>query len=409
MKAEIITIGDEILYGHTIDTNSAFIGQRLSEIGVSLDWITSVGDDREKIKEAFKNAYQRSGAVIVTGGLGPTHDDVTKHVFIDFFDMSLVLNEEILDSVRQMFRQRGLKMPESNIDQAMVPDAAEVLENSVGTAPGVHLERAEKHFFLVPGVPREMERMVEDKIIPILLVDTRGKVTHHLNLRTTGISESGLYNRLEDLDGLEHLAFLPSLYGVDLRITIKGDSLRLCKERSESLAQKIDERAGEYIYTRDRRSLEEVVGEELKKKDLSVALAESSTGGLIASRLTDMPGSSEYFETGIVAYNSESKIKLLGVPKETIKKYKAVSPQIAQAMAEGIRKLAKVDIGLSETGILGPTGGTEERPVGLVYLGLSTAQGTISEKIQLGTERAPNKIRSSQAAMEMLRRFLIKR
>ena len=407
MNAEVITIGNEILSGRIVDSNSAFIGARLSGIGIPLAWITSVGDDRDRIAQAFEQAMARADVVLVTGGLGPTHDDMTKHVFAELFGRKLVLNEEVLERVRERFAHRGIEMPSSNVDQAMVPEGVEALENQWGTAPGLHLEEAGKHVFLLPGVPREMKGLLEQCVLPILERAGFGRPILQHTLRTTGISESALYERLRNLPDMACLAFLPGLTGVDLHITVQGDEETAVRVQIETMAAEIRERVGEFLYGEGDQTIEAVVGEMLMAKSWRMAVAESCTGGLIASRITDVPGSSNYFERGIVAYSNRAKVALLGVPEDLIAAQGAVSAPVAEAMAEGVRVRSNVDISLSVTGIAGPAGGTEEKPVGLVFMGVSTAEKTFSKKFQFGNERWVNKQRTAQAGLDLVRRALV--
>jgi nicotinamide-nucleotide amidase len=407
LNAEVITIGNEILSGRIVDSNSAFIGARLSGIGIPLAWITSVGDDRDRIAQAFEQAMARADVVIVTGGLGPTHDDVTKHVFAEWFGRKLVLNEQVLEQVRARFAHRGIEMPSSNVDQAMVPEGVDALENRWGTAPGLHLEEAGKHVFLLPGVPREMKGLLEQCVLPILKRSGFGRPILQHTLRSTGISESALYERLRDLPGMDALAFLPGLAGVDLNITVQGGEEAVVQAQVEAMAAEIRERVGTFLYGEGDQTIEAVVGKLLVEKGWRMAVAESCTGGLIANRITDVPGSSDYFERGIVAYSNQAKVELLGVPEGLIAAHGAVSAPVAEAMAEGVRVRSNVDISLSVTGIAGPSGGTEEKPVGLVFMGIATAVNTFSRKFQFGNERWVNKQRTAQAGLDLVRRVLV--
>ncbi len=407
LNAEVITIGNEILSGRVVDSNSAFIGARLSGIGIPVAWITSVGDDRDRIAQAFEQAMARAEVVIVTGGLGPTHDDMTKHVFADWFGRKLVMNEKVLEQVRERFAHRGIEMPSSNVDQAMVPKGVEALENRWGTAPGLHLEEAGKHMFLLPGVPREMKGLLEQCVIPILKRSGLGRPIIQHTLRTTGISESALYERLKELRDIDCLAFLPGLAGVDLNITVQGDEERVVQKQVEGMVSEIRGRVEAFLYGEGEETIEAVVGKILMAKGWRMAVAESCTGGLIASRITDVPGSSDYFERGIVAYSDRAKVELLGVPGNLIAAHGAVSAPVAEAMAEGVRMRSNVDISLSVTGIAGPAGGTEEKPVGLVFMGISTAKNTFSQKFQFGNERWVNKQRTAQGGLDLIRRVLV--
>ncbi|MCK5326993.1 MAG: nicotinamide-nucleotide amidohydrolase family protein, partial [Candidatus Latescibacteria bacterium] len=323
------------------------------------------------------------------------------------FGRKLVLNEQVLEQVRARFAHRGIEMPSSNLDQAMVPEGVEALENRWGTAPGLHLEEAGKHVFLLPGVPREMKGLLEQCVIPILKRSGFGRSILQHTLRSTGISESALYERLRDLPGMDALAFLPGLAGVDLNITVQGDEERVVQAQVERMAAEIRERVGTFLYGEGDQTIEAVLGEMLMAKGWRIAVAESCTGGLIANRITDAPGSSDYFERGIVAYSNRAKVELLGVPEDLIATHGAVSVPVAEAMAEGVRMRSNVNISLSVTGIAGPSGGTEEKPVGLVFMGVSTAAGTFSKKFQFGNERWVNKQRAAQAGLDLVRRVLI--
>ena len=407
LNAEVITIGNEILSGRIVDSNSAFIATRMSGIGIPLTWITSVGDDRGRIAQAFEHAVARADVVIVTGGLGPTHDDVTKHVFAETFGRKLVLNEEVLERVRKRFAHRGIEMPPSNVDQAMVPEGVDTLENRWGTAPGLYLEEAGKHVFLLPGVPREMKGILEHSVIPILKRAGLGRPIVQHTLRTTGISESALYGRLKDLPSIDRIAFLPGLEGVDLHITVQDDEETVVREQVQRIAAEVRKRVGEFLYGEGEERIEAVVGKLLIEQGWKLAVAESCTGGLIAHRLTEVSGSSNYFEQGIVAYSNRAKVELLGVPESLIATYGAVSAPVAEAMASGVRMHSDVDIGLSVTGIAGPTGGSKEKPVGLVFMGISTAEATFSKRFQFGSERWVNKQRTAQTGLDLVRRVLV--
>lgn len=298
-------------------------------------------------------------------------------------------------------------MPPSNVDQAMVPEGVDALENRWGTAPGLHLEEAGKHIFLLPGVPREMKGLLEHSVLPVLKRAGSRRPIIQRTLRTTGISESALYERLKDLPGMDYLAFLPGLVGVDLHITVQGDEEVAVRKQVQTLGAEIRKRVGGFLYGEGEEGIEAVVGEMLMEKSWRIAVAESCTGGLIAHRITDVPGSSDYFERGIVAYSNRAKVELLGVSEDLIAAHGAVSAPVAEAMALGVRVRSKVDIGLSVTGIAGPTGGSEEKPVGLVFMGVSTAADTFSKRFQFGSERWVNKQRTAQAGLDLVRRVLV--
>ena len=368
LSAEIITIGDEVLTGHTVNTNAAKIARRLGEVGISVEWVTTVGDVAETVHEAFRAAWNRAQVIVTTGGLGPTHDDITRRVFCEVFDRRLVRSEPVLENIRELFARRGRTITPRNVDQANVPTGTEVMMNRWGTAPGIYLAEAGRHWFMLPGVPREMEGLLEHEVLPRLLRITGDRVILRRELHVVGLPESWLMDRIDGIPGLESVASLPDLKGeVTLRITVAAASSAEAQAKLERLDAALRERLGRFVYGVDGESLEGVVGKLLLAKGQTIALAESCTGGLVASRLTDVPGSSAYVMLGVVAYSNAAKESLLGVPHDLIVAHGAVSEQVARAMAEGARRLAGVDLALALTGIAGPTGGTSEKPVGLVW------------------------------------------
>lgn len=410
LKAEIITIGDELLYGSIVDTNAAYLGQRLTEIGIEPVWATTVGDDRERIRHALEQAVYRADEVLVTGGLGPTHDDITKDAIAEVTGRKLLFHEEILRQIEEMFSRRGIPMPESNRVQAFVPEGATVLDNPIGTAPGFMLTHERATIFIMPGVPREMVKMTEEQVLPILRKRAGGRVILHRVLKTSGISESGLSEQIADLIAAAteiKVASLPQSTGINLRLTANAATHEEAKQRISALEAQIYERAGQHIYGTDEDTIEQVVGRLLIERQATIAVAESCTGGLIADRLTDVPGSSAYFDRGIIAYSNAAKAQALGVPNEIIQTYGAVSAETAAAMAEGIRRVSGTTFGLSTTGVAGPSGGTATKPVGLVYLGFAHAGGMITRELRLGNDRRNNKVRAAQAALNLVRLFLI--
>lgn len=409
--AAVITIGDEVLIGQVINTNAAFIGQRLSEIGIELVQTVVVGDDYDEIMRAFTEYTGEFDAVLVTGGLGPTHDDITKKVVADFFNAKLVLDVSVLENVRDRLSKRNIALKKVNQDQALVPEGCTVLMNHWGTAPGMLFEKGGKFFAVMPGVPYEMQNIMTEHIIPRMKEKVVGQVIKHRVLKTTGIAESSLFELLGNLDdilgGKAKLAFLPSQFGVRLRITVKAETAEEAEGIASDVEARIRSKAGKFIYSEGEVELEETVGKLLKEKGLRIAVAESCTGGLIAHRLTNISGSTAYFERGVVTYSNQAKVDILHVPEELIRNFGAVSEEVARAMAEGVRAISKTDIGLSVTGIAGPTGGTPEKPVGLVYIGLSDASGTVVKKHDFPDERVRFKDRTSQAALELVRRRIL--
>jgi len=411
MKAEIITIGDELLYGQIQDFNSSFISEKLTDEGIDVVFKTSVGDDINRIAEAFNIARLRADVIIASGGLGPTSDDLTKKAVVKAFKRNLVFHQEILKQIEDSFHKRGSPMPKINQNQALVPDGAKALSNLRGVAPGIFLQDKETVFFALPGVPVEMKWMLENEVLPILRAKKPEHFILHRKLKTTGISESALYEKIEKLiDPKEEIkiAFLPGYLGVDIRLTTESRDKNQAQVKIDEFEQKIREVLGTYIYGVDEQTLEEVVGKLLLERKKTIAVAESCTGGLISARFTNISGSSKCFERGVVTYSNEAKTELLNVPKEIIEKYGAVSEEVAILMAEGVRKLAKTDYGLSVTGIAGPTGGTPQKPVGLVFIGFAHENDSFSQKFLFGEDRKSNRERASQAALNLVRLFLIK-
>jgi len=411
VKAEIITIGDELLIGQVINTNQAYIAEKLSAIGIRIAAMVTVGDELEPILAAFTESWSRTDIMIVTGGLGPTHDDITKKAICKFFNSELASNGEVRRNVERLLQLRTLPWGPAAEEQTMFPVKAKVLHNPRGTAAGMLFEEESKYCIVMPGVPYEMSAMVDDSVIPFLESSFSGATTTHLTLRTTGISETALARSLGDLAVLlrgASLAFLPSPFGVRLRITGDEKDRTLGAKRLREVEQEIRAKAGKYIYGTGDNELEEAVGSVLLEKQLTIAIAESCTGGLIADLLTNVSGSSRYLERGVVAYSDASKIEMLSVDPEIIRQHGSVSKEVAEAMAVGVRNLARTDIGLSTTGIAGPTGGTTEKPVGLVWIGLADKDGLIALKFNFGDDRRRVKERASAAALELVRRRVLK-
>jgi nicotinamide-nucleotide amidase len=411
MNAEIITVGDELLIGQVVNTNQAYIAERLNEIGINVSRMLTVGDTLEPILDAFKESWSRATVVIVTGGLGPTHDDITKTAVCRFFDSGLVTNNELRGHIQLLMEKRNIGWNAAAEQQTLFPEKARIIRNPVGTAAGMLFEESGKSFIVLPGVPYEMKEMVDQSVVPLLRAKVMGSVIKHLTLRTSGIAESTLAAQLGNIDELvqgARLAFLPSPTGVRLRITVHSTTEQGAETRLRDVEARIRAKARKYIYGTNEQELEEVVGELLRERKLTIAVAESCTGGLVADRITDVSGSSEYFERGVTAYSNESKIALLGIPGDLIGKHGAVSKQVAEAMAEGIRKTASTDIGLSTTGIAGPTGGTPEKPAGLVWIGYSDKDTTLALKFMFGDNRRRTKERAAQAALELVRRRVLR-
>jgi competence/damage-inducible protein CinA-like protein len=410
VNAEIITVGDELLIGQVINTNQAYIAERLNLIGIHVAAMMTVGDRIDEIVSAFDEARERWQVVVVTGGLGPTHDDVTKNALCRLFDTDLVTNESLRDHIAVLLGRRNIAWNPSAEDQARVPRRATILPNPVGTAPGMLFRDGGKFFIVLPGVPYEMKEIIDGSVIPLLKSSFSGTAICHRTLRTTGIAESMLAQKLGKLDDLldrVSLAFLPSPTGVRLRLSAHDTDEQQAMERIRSAEEKIRNKVGRYIYGTETEELEEVLGRLLADRKVTIAVAESCTGGHIADRLTNVSGSSAYFERGVVTYSNASKTALLNVPPALIERHGAVSREVAEAMAVGVRLSAGTDLGLSTTGIAGPTGGTPEKPVGLVWVGYADAAGTIAQKFQFGDGRIRFKERAAQAALECARRRIL--
>lgn len=412
MKAYLISIGDELLIGQTINTNVAYIGSALSDINIQVIESSVIGDNIDVILSELDKASSMADLIVLTGGLGPTHDDITRSAIVKYFKTELVQNKEVLEDIQQFFSKRGRTVTELNASQALVPKIAIPIRNKRGTAPGMWIEKNKKIYVVMPGVPYEMKGMMEDFVIPRLSEMTKGKgsVIKKLILQTTGIPESTLFERLGNLEELlqgAKIAFLPNQYGVKLRITVTEANDEVAANRLNEIEQKIRTKVGRYIFARGEETLEEVVGKILSERGLTLSVAESCTGGEICTRLTNVSGSSKYFERGIITYSNAAKVELLKVNEDTIVQVGAVSPEVAMQMAEGVRAISGTDIGISTTGILGPTGATTNKPVGLVYIGYCDEKVCTAKKFLFGDDRILNKQRATQAALEMLRRQLL--
>lgn len=412
MKAKIITIGDEILIGQILNTNAAFIGEKLVENGIDISESVVVGDDEESILKEFRNAFENNELIIVTGGLGPTHDDLTLDCIVKFFNTELVESEEVLNDIKITFEKRGRKLTPSNIEQAKVPKIADIIRNHNGTAPGTWIEKDGKIFISLPGVPFEMKEMITGYIIPRLSEKLSAKKNKRIikSLLTTGIPESFLYERLGDIGELlqgNALAFLPSQFGVRLRITVIGEDADDAENQLTRIEQQIRAKVGQYIYGTENDTLEEVVANLLIDRGLTIAAAESCTGGLISHRLTNINGSSKYYERGFITYSNGAKVEHLKIDEDLVIKYGAVSLEVARLMAEGVKAVSGTDIGIAATGIMGPTGATFDKPVGLVYIGFCDSKICTAKEFRFGDDRLLNKDRTSQAALDMIRRNLL--
>lgn len=408
--AEVVTIGDEILFGQITDTNTQWIGTELTNIGIRPLRKTSVGDQAGAILGILREASQRASVVILTGGLGPTKDDITKKTLCDYFGVDLVRNETALAFVTQFFEKRGRPMTDLNRGQADLPANAVYIPNDWGTAPGMWFEHNEVVYISLPGVPFEMKNLMTHRILPKLQAHFTTPIIKHKMILTVGIGESFLAERIEAweeaLPPHIRLAYLPSFGGVRLRLTATGDNeAQLGQELDEQVA-KVLPLIEQNVYGYDSETLESAVGKLLVSKNLTLGIAESCTGGYVSSRITSVPGSSAYFSGSVVSYSNDVKIGSLGVDPATLAQYGAVSEQIASQMAEGIRRTLGTDVGIATTGIAGPDGGTPDKPVGTVWIACSTAQRTITRLLKLGQYRDQNIQLTATYGLNLLREEL---
>jgi nicotinamide-nucleotide amidase len=406
-STEIVTIGTEILLGDLVDTNTAWLSERLATLGVGVYRHTTVGDNRARIAAALKEAAVRADLVVTTGGLGPTSDDLTNECLAAVTGRGMVEYPEAREHVDTMFEKFGRKPTANNYKQALFPEGTRLIPNPLGTAMGALLDDDGTLFATLPGVPSEMKRMFEDTLEPLIRARSDGSIVSK-TLWFAGIGESALAEQVQDfLDATDPtVAPLAGQGKVRLRITTRAATQREAGNKIAPVEKEILARLGDYYFGEDDETLESVVGRLLKEKGTTLALAESCTGGLLAKRLTDIAGSSAYFREGLVTYTNESKERLLGVPKAMLLEHGAVSEPVAREMAEGVRKLASSDYGLSVTGIAGPDGGTKEKPVGLVFIGLSDAGGTVAERLDLtawAKSREAIRERSANRALDLLR------
>jgi nicotinamide-nucleotide amidase len=414
MKIEIVTIGDELLLGYTIDTNAAHLARTLAEVGVEIVRRTTCGDTAESIAGAVREALDRTGAVITTGGLGPTSDDLTKPSIAALFGREMVLDEEHLAWMRERWRARFQRpMPESNVQQAMLPVGARKLVNRHGSAPGIWLEDERGRWVaMLPGVPREMRGMLADTLLPLVQERLGGvtRVVRSRTLRTTGIGESHIADLITRLDGgvgEVELAYLPNADGTDLRLTVRDAGPADADARLAAGVERLRGTVGEFVYGEGTTDLAEVVLAACRARGITVGVAESCTGGMLGERLTAIPGSSDVVQGGVIAYAYELKTSLLGVPAEMLVEHGAVSEPVARAMAAGGRAASGVDAALAITGIAGPGGGTEAKPVGTVWIALDFQGSVEARRYNLIGDRAEIRRRATQAALELLRRRLV--
>lgn len=404
---EIMTIGDELLYGQVIDTNSAFMGQELGKLGLRVRQITSVSDRADEIVAALDQARQRAQVVLMTGGLGPTKDDLTKHVLARYFGAELVMHQPTLEHVEGFFKRFNRPMLEVNRLQAQVPANCEVLFNAVGTAPGMWFEDRGTVFVSMPGVPHEMKYLMSNEVLPRLQQYFQTPAIEHVVVQTVGLGESFLAQQIEGWEAAlppnVKLAYLPYLGGVRLRLTGHDDGQPELRGRMEALLPALRSLLGEHIFAIGEIKLEEAVGQLLQARGLTVGTAESCTGGLLAHRLTSIPGSSRYYQGSVIAYSNDIKVRELGVKPETLAAHGAVSEATVAEMAEGLRRQLGVDVALATSGIAGPDGSTPEKPVGTVCIAYADAHRTVTRQISFNRGRQLNLEYTTTMALNLLR------
>jgi nicotinamide-nucleotide amidase len=417
VRAEIIAIGSELLLGGVADTNSLYLAEELLKLGIEVRYKTVVGDETKDIEAALQHALGRADVVITTGGLGPTEDDLTRKVVARVTGRRLVLHDETLHHITQRLVARGRRMTAEQATQALIPRGAQVIPNSVGTAPGFFLRfkdegKAERTLMCLPGVAMEVQHIFSEGGRALLeaVVGTAARGTLlRRRLRTFGLVESEVDARLRDLYTAERNAVLglqAGVYGVDVSITIQGGNPDSADAVMRRMERAVRDRVGDFLYATGEQTMEGVVASKLKEKGLTVAVAESCTGGLIGQRLTSVPGSSAYFDRDVVTYSDRAKVALLKVPEALIRAKGSVSGEVAQAMAEGVREQSGADLALAVTGIAGPTGGTKDKPVGLVFLALADKRTEVVRSHQFSGDREVIRFRASQAALDLLRRYL---
>jgi nicotinamide-nucleotide amidase len=405
--AEVITIGDEILYGQITDTNSKWISEELDKIGIKTIRKSSVGDQKQQILNILDESLQRADIVLITGGLGPTKDDITKKTLAEYFNDELVINPHAEEFIRGFFEKRGRPFTELNRQQAAIPSQCTYLHNATGTAPGMLFEHNGKVIVSMPGVPLEMKYLISNEVIPRIKSKFELPEIVHKIIRTIGLGESFLAERIENWeDSLpEHikLAYLPSFGEVKLRLTGMGENRSKVEEQIQLEVNKLIPLIEEHIFSFENEEIEKSVGKILNESGTSLSVAESCTGGYLSHLLTSIPGSSAYFMGGVVSYSNEAKMDVLKVKQETLTKFGAVSEQTVIEMAEGVRKVMKTTYGIATSGIAGPDGGTDEKPVGTVWLAVTDGKQTLTKKLSLGKIRIVNIEYSAKAALNFLR------
>ena len=410
MYAEIISIGDELLIGQTINSNAAWMGQELNKIGIDVYQVSTISDDKNHIVNALNDALNRTKLVLITGGLGPTRDDITKYTLTEYFNSSLVRNEKVYNQVEKMLKKRSIQMNDLNRKQADVPENARIFINYAGTAPAMWFELNKKVVISMPGVPYEMKELMTKQILPSISRYFKTPVIIHRNILTYGTFEAKL---AEMLSGFEDqlppeikLAYLPAEGVIKLRLTGRGDREERIKKIIDKEIEKLYKIIPKYIFGEQNDSLEKTIGVLLKEKGETLCTAESCTGGMIAHQITTVPGSSDYFIGSVVAYSNRIKEKELGVNSTTLEKEGAVSRQVVEQMAQGVRERFGAGYSIATSGIAGPAGGTPEKPVGTIWIAVAGKNGTYSRKFIFGNDRLRNIKRSTLTALNLLRQYI---
>lgn len=411
MKAEIITIGDEILIGQIVDTNSAWMSEQLNLYGIEVYQITSVHDDHEHILRALAEAEARADLVLITGGLGPTKDDITKKALCAYFKCGMVLNEQVLQHVTKILTRRNIRINQLNRDQALVPEKCTILHNADGTAPGMWFEKNDIIFVSMPGVPFEMEYLMKQEVLPRLQKNGKARSIYHQTILVYGIPESMLAELIEAwelaLPSFIKLAYLPSPFMIRLRLSAYGTDPLLLKKEVDNQTDKLKAILPKNIFGYNNDTMAGVTGKLLIGAKATAGVAESCTGGYIAHLFTSNPGSSAYFKGGIVSYANEIKTSVLGVAPETLSAHGAVSKEVAVEMVKGVKNLMQTDYAIATTGIAGPDGGSPEKPVGMVWIAVAGKHNLLTECYTFAHNRERNIIRSSQTAINLLRQLII--
>lgn len=409
LRCEILSTGDEVLTGQITDTNAAYLADQMGSLGFEVARHTTVGDDRVMLAGAFRQLGESADVVLCTGGLGPTVDDLTTEVVAEVLGVGLRLDQEAIDHMEARWRARGRPMPENNRKQALFPEGADILRNPIGTAPGFSVKVGRAWFFFMPGVPTEMKKMLAEQVVPRLAkLRDEPTVFEVRVLRSFGLAESAADQALAGLEerfpGVK-LGFRAHFPEIQIKLTVKGPDIAAAKERLEAAAEEVRQRIGTYVFS-EGAPLAEVVGEALRKAGATLAAAESCTGGMVAEWVTAIPGSSEYFDRGFVTYTDRAKMDLLGVSEDLLREHGAISEPCARAMAEGARARAGTTYAVSVTGLAGPGGGTPDKPVGLVFVGIATPDRTVVRRLRWPGTRDQIRAISAMTALDLVRRAL---